>query len=250
MKNIVMAMSLFTLLNVVNESAAMNSSFGKSFSAYDEVKHAIGFYSIKKVQGEDINKNEEDRHALFCYAIQKGVNSVVEELISQGVDIIHEQDEDGREALHYAVCANSANMVNLLFKWGANINAESKWGTPLHYAIWQGLDEMVTLLIKLGADVNKKDPYGDSPLCTALWSGADEIMEQLISAGAKIDTRDSFGCTLLHLAALRGNEKFAERLILAKMNINAIDKKGVTPLSYAGKGSSMYQLLCSYGATK
>lgn len=37
---------------------------------------------------------------------------------------------------------------------------------------------MVTLLIKLGSDVNKKDPYGDSPLCTALWSGADDIMEQ------------------------------------------------------------------------
>lgn len=121
MKNIVMAMSLFTLLNVVNESAAMNSSFGKSFPAYDEVKHAIGFYSIKKVQGEDINKNEEDRHALFCYAIQKGVNSVVEELISQGVDIIHEQDEDGREALHYAVCANSVSMVNLLFKRGPTL---------------------------------------------------------------------------------------------------------------------------------
>ena len=61
--------------------------------------------------------------------------------------------------------------------------------TPLQTAARHGRDNVVALLIKKGADVNAADDYGYTPLHLAAEGGHIGVVKRLVRAGAKVDAR-------------------------------------------------------------
>jgi ankyrin repeat protein len=70
---------------------------------------------------------------------------------------VHAQNNLGETPLHKAIFNNSVRllMVNLLIKAGSNVNKGNDYGeTALHYAVRLGREDLVSILLKAGADVN------------------------------------------------------------------------------------------------
>lgn len=83
--------------------------------------------------------------------------------------------------------------------------------TPLHFAAEYDKDEIVKLLLKNGANVNAYDMLSTTPLMTAAISGSNKTVKVLIAAGADKDayggpggaTALSFAVTHRHLETVR-----------------------------------------------
>ena len=67
-----------------------------------------------------------------------------------------------------------------------SVNQKDRFGgTPLHAAVIQNRVDMVLLLLKHGADINAPGERGETPLQTALVMDNQGIAELLLREGAK-----------------------------------------------------------------
>lgn len=152
------------------------------------------------------------------------------------------KDEIIYSALHWAVIANQVEMAKYLLDEGAKIEGTDDLGgfTPL---METSMLEMVQLLVKRGANVNAKNKMNYTPLHKAVFNfmGADpnekdceKILNLLLEKGANIDAQDNNGITPLMGAV----QKITPAKILlskgAKADIQ--NKNGETALMYAVKG--------------
>ena len=76
-------------------------------------------------------------------------------------------------------------MVTLLLDAGVNLEQPGRNGLhPLHNAVASGHKDIVVLLIRRGAVVDAKDRLGRTPLITCANNGGDiEIARMLLAAG-------------------------------------------------------------------
>lgn len=102
-----------------------------------------------------------------------------------------------------------------------------KGNTLLHVAVKKRDDDMIRLLIRKGADVNAKNMKGNTALHYAAETGTAMI---LIKSGAHIDAKNKRGDTLLHKSAYNGMEDMVRVLLLNGADSNAVNDKGMTPL--------------------
>ena len=118
-------------------------------------------------------------------AVTFGETPTIQALLQGGADM-HERDNDGMTALHWAVVAHHPEAVKALLAAGADVNAVDHFGyTPLLYAatIDFGDSQTVTMLLKAGADPNMKDKKGGTALAHA--RDYPYISAALEQAGAK-----------------------------------------------------------------
>ena len=121
----------------------------------------------------------------------------VQNLINQGYDI-NEANDSGVTILHVMVDRNSKNIVTLLIKAGADVNAIDTGGggeRVLHTAAYRNYPEIIQLLIDAGADIDVKNKYGSSPLHRAASQGSIDAMRILLQAGADPNARTKTGGT-------------------------------------------------------
>ena len=98
-------------------------------------------------------------------AAMKGDGATLRGLLAEKADVNTEGD-DGRTALHGAAFAGQVDMIDLLSKHGANVNASDRLGvTPLHLAV--GSAGATASLLSKGARVNAKNASGCTPLSLA-----------------------------------------------------------------------------------
>ncbi|MES9943255.1 MAG: ankyrin repeat domain-containing protein [Candidatus Thiodiazotropha sp. 6PLUC2] len=93
-------------------------------------------------------------------------NSEVEKFLKKlGYEDLLEQNEQGENALHYAVFWNEPNILRALINEGINVNASGEDGfTPLHEAVEQKNENIVTILLEGGADTSIKNDLGERPI--------------------------------------------------------------------------------------
>ncbi len=75
--------------------------------------------------------------------------------------------------------------ADFLISHGAKVDADADGFTPLHYAVSTEKPELVELLIKRGADVNARNKYGDTPLQFARFAKSPESVAVLRRHGAQ-----------------------------------------------------------------
>ncbi len=156
--------------------------------------------------------------------------------------------------LNKAVIEGDFDGVRLLLANGSEVNAKSGAGsyhseTPLHSVAYAGHMQIAELLFAYGADVNAIDQYGYTPLRRTVEQGHLAMTELLINKGADIVTRDRNGESLLHVVARTAHVAIARLLITGGVDINAMDSHGFTPLDYAqGSETSMVETLRQHGA--
>lgn len=78
-------------------------------------------------------------------------------------------DDSERTPLHVAASRNCTNLIPVLLRAGARIEAKDKAGeTPLHVAAQEGFIDAARILIDAGANINASDKDGHTPLRRAL----------------------------------------------------------------------------------
>ncbi|MBU3181713.1 ankyrin repeat domain-containing protein [Clostridium psychrophilum] len=161
--------------------------------------------------------------SILHYAINNTHNNyfkVIEILINNGADINSHHSKFLETPLH-KLCARiipHIDVITMLLKKGAEVNAINISGkTPVFYCSFNYSVQLLNLLLKYGADINIKDKYKNTLLHDDYINCFDEHFEEflkvLISLDFDINLKNSLGYTPL---ALCENKKIEN--ILLKYN--------------------------------
>ena len=142
--------------------------------------------------------------------------------------------------LYKAAKRGDLNNVITLLGTGAKVNEKERDNnnmTALHVAAMKGNVDIVRLLLKHGADLNAKDSHperGWTPLHYAVYSGRPDVVALLCDSGSKIDAKGANGGTPLHVAAAGYLDRVCKVLMEHGANVYALDAYGNTPVNVAG----------------
>jgi len=193
----------------------------------------------------------------LALAARGGLDAFIDELIAKGADP-NGGDDWGYTPLHLAAKYGHENTVKklLALKAKPSVRSSNDGFTPLHIAVMEREEEVLSLLVKAGADLEARDHRGRTPLhwgpfaytrqpkhiYRKLGQPHDTVFTDpgpatgivlLLNAGAKIDSVDDEGNTPLHEAARLTSVRGAEALLARGAKVNVKNKAGETPLSIA-----------------
>lgn len=122
-----------------------------------------------------------------------------------------------RSALVGAARSGNVEITKILLDQGMNPDDHVYIGDrPLHVAIERNHTDVVKLLVKRGADVNARNSTGESPLIIAIRSRVGntlEIIKFLVSNGADVNASSIFGKNALGTAAKHGDPEIVKYLL-------------------------------------
>ncbi len=142
----------------------------------------------------------------LAVAAQAADRNVISKLIAEHADV-NAALGDGATALHWAASRDDVATARLLIAAGAKPNPKTRVAglTPLFAAATNGSAEMIELLARAGADVNAADSTGATVLMAAATSGSEAAVRALLSHGARVNaTENSHGYTAIFFAASAG----------------------------------------------
>ncbi len=110
--------------------------------------------------------------------------------------------------------------------------------TPLHWAAHSGGGEVVELLVRRGADVDARAPWLEE-----VWVGGARLVPGSLPGNHGIDPHPDFGSnrgdTPLHDAARMENRAAVQVLLEAGAEVDPFSESGVTPLALAAAAGSI-----------
>jgi ankyrin repeat protein len=222
---------------------------------------------------------KKNRATPLHWAAETDQAEAAELLLNHGADKTARTD-GGWTPLHSAAAKGSTNVIALLLKRRAPVNAISQSGTPLDLAKGYRQPEAAALLqakrgragrevsihmaaakgdaiavqafiIRRGIKVNTPGPlHKSTPLHWAAGAGKVNTMETLISLGADVDALSDSEATPLHQAVLQHHPEAVKLLIRSNADLNSQNKSGYTPLDYATANgwADLAELLQTAGA--
>jgi len=131
--------------------------------------------------GANVNIRDFAGFTCLMKALQDKHNDIVEILLKNHAK--HNfRTPKGESTLQFAVMTGNAGGVDLLARYGTNLNTRIKQATPLMAASAKGFHEVVNTLIDHGVDVNTKDIKGRTAIDYADLTNHKDIVEILIAA--------------------------------------------------------------------
>ncbi len=141
-------------------------------------------------------------------------------LLKKRADVNAREDVRGQTPLMWAAAQSQPQMVRLLIKHGADVEAQTTVNlnqrqvsgepraqhrpsggfTPLMFAARQGCLDCVKALVEAGAEVDRADPDGVTPLIYATNNFAFDSASYLLSKGANPNLWDWWGRSALYCA--------------------------------------------------
>lgn len=180
---------------------------------------------IEKNSINPFEKNSSDQTLLNIFCEKTDNVKFIEHLLKNGfVQVINDEDKNGKTPLLCAIIKKHIGMLNLLLSYQAKINKPNRDNkTPLYTAVETGNIKIVDLLLQKGATLNELE----SPLILACSTGHIEIMQKILKYWPKeINTPCSdhsigkyypddvyAGRTLLWIACAHGNIEIVEFLL-------------------------------------
>lgn len=140
---------------------------------------------------------------------------------------------------HRARFANLPQMAHMAIAAGADINANSVFGTPISLATGWGNLDLVNLLLEHGARLDMQAdtaPSGSTPknnttkplLHQAIQGGNRKMVIALLDAGAPVDRLDDKGQSALFVACTPSFRTLQRLLVKHGANPKQVDAKGNT----------------------
>ncbi|MCB0570464.1 MAG: ankyrin repeat domain-containing protein, partial [Phaeodactylibacter sp.] len=204
-------------------------------------------------------------------------------LLDNGADV-HHRDTFGDPALNWAAYYGHIGYANVLLRYGASWDVQSRNGSALDIAAQQWHLDLLDFFIGKGAGTpleteaekallrsikqgrvsetrqwldkggspNQADELGTPVLLWAAANGREEIVELLLSRGASPDVSNRAGYTPLGAAARFGHTAIASRLLDFGAGSNAAGAPyHITPLMCAAMGghAGIGELLLNSGAS-
>jgi ankyrin repeat protein len=161
----------------------------------------------------DPNLGNVESETALMVAARSGNLAAAQALLKAGAKVNAKETWGGQSAVMWAAAQSQTEMLKLLIKNGADVNAQgamrlwdrrtlseprpkdmNKGGlTALLYAAREGCTECIKILKDAGADLNATDPDRTGPLNMALMSQHFETAMALIKVGADVNQFDLFG---------------------------------------------------------
>lgn len=113
---------------------------------------------------------------------------LLERITLNGVDV-DVRDNEGRNALYWAITRRSTHNANLLISFGSNLMVDENKHALFH-AIECGHHNIVVLLAQKDLDINIRDNIGKTALMCAVEEGSFEIVKFIVEQGADLYLMD------------------------------------------------------------
>ena len=160
------------------------------------------------------NSTEKITQQEIVEAALYGKVDTVKKALDQGYKV-DERDAEKRTALMYAAFNGQTELVKIMIKAGADVNAQDKIGTsPLMFAASApGAVETVKVLLEAKAEINMVD--SNEHFSALMWAAAEgqaESVKFLLSKGADLTLQDIDGDTAESFAAKAGHTAVAQIL--------------------------------------
>jgi ankyrin repeat protein len=175
------------------------------------------------------------------YAATVGLNKpLIRFFAQQGVSINARSMEEGNTALIRAVRDGYPQIVSLLIKLGADVNASNGIGwTPLHFAAESGFEDVVEILLKSGANPTTESLDGKRPR-TISWEKRYKNVTKMLDGSVPItlDARNQSkarSLSLLFYAARNGHLNNISQILDEGVDVNSLDADGRSSLSLAAE---------------
>lgn len=163
----------------------------------------------------ELELNKQGVSLLFG-AAYFGDYRLVEAMITAGVNIDYSHIRTGGwTPLMIAVAEENEEVVSLLIKSDANVNAKNKLGrTSLMFASTYGFYSIAKMLLENNANTDEipNDKTGWTAIISAAYEGHYDIVSLLISHGADTNIQNKNGKTALMMAENQGHTKIVELL--------------------------------------
>jgi ankyrin repeat protein len=167
-------------------------------------------------------------------AVENGDAETVKALLEANPNLVNTKTEDGDTLLQLAALSGHEDVVRLLLRNGADVNAKDGISrTALHevaFVWWRPRDDtnIADLLLDNGADANARDKYGDTPLDFACENGKSGVVAALLAHHANVNTKNAEGRSPLFLALNAGHQvqDVATFLLNNGADVNATDGMG------------------------
>ena len=226
--------------------------------------------TILKTYMADVNARTDSGDTSLTLAAIHGHDNVVHALLSDSRFLVDSKDKNGFNALHYSCRFGHVDIVKILVKNKANLNARTDSGdTPLtlsainkhddlvhalsdyncevyakdkdaytallHLSCKRGYVRIVRTILKTNSvDINARTNIGDTPLSLAAKHGDNNVVLVLLSdSQCLVDTKGQDGYTALHYSCRYGHVYIVKILVMKKANFNARTDSGDTPLTLA-----------------
>jgi ankyrin repeat protein len=143
---------------------------------------------------------------------RNGSLSDIESAYKKNPKIINEISSEGYSALILACYNNNIDVVGFLIKKGADVNGNSKMGTPLMAAAVKNNKDCVSMLLKNKADVNMSDANGSTALHYAVIFKHYDLIALLLEFSADKLQKDGRGLSPIDYAQMSKDDKLINLL--------------------------------------
>lgn len=178
---------------------------------------------VSRVPLAKIGKCAEYGRTLLFAAASSGRPDVARFLLEhlRASSLIHERDDNGATALHYAALEGHDHVVNVLVEWGADVNV-CDYGDirPIQLAAESGHTSAIAALIVAKADVNVYDQDLNTPVLEAAINGHELACGLLAAAGADVLRPNLAGKSPLRVAKDSGSEELV-RVLMQPLTLDA-----------------------------
>lgn len=214
--------------SLTRDASGLQQQLSKAIETSD-----INLIKLLIFMGVEVN-SPDIHHTPLTLAMTYGKESVITLLLESGANP-NTLNNKGESPLGIAVRSyNTAPCVNLLLKFGADINQADRYGiTALMQA--SSSSQKTELLLNYGADPNIANADGKTALMFAAGNSSKSTVQLLLKAGANPNATNLAGESVLlqFLKKYKSNEEIVEMLLAAGANPHITDQEGNTTLSLA-----------------
>ncbi|XP_015772601.1 PREDICTED: ankyrin-1-like isoform X2 [Acropora digitifera] len=196
--------------------------------------------------GMDVNVAAKRNITPLLWASPAASSLSIKTLIDLGADVNAQTSQDsnicfcGRTALHSAIHANNAAVVEVLLSNKADANIGDQQGnTALHSSTSKRFFNISQLLIYSGCKINGRNDRGETPLCSAVRVKNVADVKLLLQNNVDANLQDTLGNTPLHISTREGFSKISQLLRDSGCKINGKNFMGETPLHSAVRGENV-----------
>nr|XP_014289238.1 ankyrin-3-like [Halyomorpha halys] len=220
----------------------------------------------------DPNLMSEEGYTPLDIAFLKSANEIIKLLLDNGAKI-EDKSFLGSKILFDAISKKMLTLAELLLNRTEHFKSYPT--VILNYAVGMNFIEGVELLIKYGANIDRKDIHGNLPLSLAVLSKNVNIVELILKESSRKVESTNFktfinaysevnfitsknnatqihNLTALHIASYHGLTEIVWLLKTNKASLEVRDERGYTPLHYACEEGhvEVAKLLLDSGANK
>lgn len=128
------------------------------------------------IEGNTLNDATDDGDSLLSLACSAGYYELAQVLLAMSAQVEDRGQKNDCTPLMEAASAGHIDIIDLLIRHGADVNAQSSTGnTPLMYACAGGHVSAVKTLLVHGANVEDHNENGHTPLMEAASAGHVEV---------------------------------------------------------------------------